>query len=180
MDIHEVWEKALKNTEIIRPRIQPLATFAATTIPYIFLAESAVNHGDTVVRHGEIVVDKPSIILPPNLPQFEGFEFDKEFPSAADYLSTFFLVRGVRFPSMKYENKVNSLDIREEGLSKSVEFYSKELQRQENVSTGLVIGPEDSWQFSVLIFICGQITRSAEGDIKRLFDKFKEGEKGIL
>ena len=174
MDIHDSWEKALKSTEIIRPRVQPLQTFEATEIPYVFLAESALNHGDTVVRKGEVTVEKPAILLPPNLPQFEGFEFDKELKGVEDYLTTFLLVRGIRFPSMKYENKIASLDVREEKLSKAVEFFSHALQQQENVSTGLVIGPEDCWQFSVLIFICGQITRSAEGDIRKLFDRFKD------
>ncbi|MBI4711459.1 MAG: hypothetical protein HY767_03240, partial [Candidatus Omnitrophica bacterium] len=94
MYIHDYWEKALKSTEIIRPRVQPLQTFEATQIPYVFLAESAVNQGDTVVRKGEVTVDKPSIILPPNLPQFEGFEFDKEFSGVEDYLTTFLFVRG--------------------------------------------------------------------------------------
>ena len=174
MDIHDSWEKALKSTEIIRPRIQPLQTFEATQIPYVFLAESVVNPGDTVVRKGEVAVEKPSIILPPHLPQFEGFEFDQKISGVEDYLSTFLLVRGIRFPSMKYENKIASLDIREEKLSKAVESFSRALQQQENVSTGLVIGPEDCWQFSVLIFICSQITRSAEGDIRKLFDRFRE------
>ena len=174
MDIHDSWEKALKATEIIRPRVQPLQTFEATQIPYVFLAESAVNHGDTVVRKGEVTVEKPSIILPPNLPQFEGFEFDEKFSGVEDYLTTFLLVRGIRFPSMKYENKIESLDVREEKLSKAIEFFSHALQRQENVTTGLVIGPEDCWQFSVLIFICSQITRSAEGDIHKLFDRFRD------
>ena len=138
MDIHDSWEKALKSTEIIRPRVQPLQIFASTQIPYVFLAESAVNHGDTVVRKGEVTVDQPSIILPPNLPQFEGFEFDAKFSGVEDYLTTFLLVRGIRFPSMKYENKIASLDLREEKLSKAVEFFSHMLQRQENVSTGLL------------------------------------------
>lgn len=174
MNIHDSWEKALKSTEIHRPRVQPLQTFEATQIPYVFLAESVVNKGDTVVRTGEVTVEKPSIILPPHLPQFEGFEFDKQFAGVEDYLTTFLLVRGIRFPSMKYENKVASLDVREEKLSKAIEFFSHKLQHQENVTTGLVIGPEDCWQFSVLIFICSQIARSAEGDIRKLFDRFRE------
>lgn len=172
MDIRESWEKALKHTEIVRPRVQPLQTFETTQIPYVFLAESSINRGDTVVRKGEVSVEKPSIILPPYLPQFEGFEFEKKFSGVDDYLTTFLFVRGIRFPSMKYENKTASLDVREEKLSKAVESFLQVLQRQENISTGLVIGPEDCWQFSVLIFICGQITRSAEGDIRNLFDRF--------
>ncbi len=174
MDIHDSWEKALKSTEIIRPRVQPLQTFESTLIPYIFLAESAIHPGDTVVRKGEVTVEKPSIILPPHLPQFEGFEFEKKFSGVEDYLTTFLLVRGIRFPSMKYENKIESLDVREEKLARAVDFFSNALQQQENVSTGLVIGPEDCWQFSVLIFICSQIMRSAEGDLRNIFNRFKD------
>lgn len=174
MDIHESWEKALKLTEIVRPRVQPLSTFETTQLPYIFLAESIVNHGDTVVRKGSVAVDKPSIILPPYMPQFEGFEFEKKFSNAEDYLTTFLLVRGIKFPSMKYENTVNSLDVFEGKLKRAIDVYTQQLQKQENLSTGLVVGPEDCWQFSVLIFVCSQVLRSAEGDIRKIFDRYKE------
>ncbi len=174
MDIHESWEKALKHTEIVRPRVQPLQTFEVTQIPYIFLAESLVDHGSTVVRKGDVMVDKPSIILPPDLPQFEGFEFEKRFSGVADYLTTFLMVRGIRFPSLKYENKIASLDVRKEKLAREVEAFLQVLQRQENVSTGLVIGPEDCWQFSILIFICGQIVRSADGDVRKIFERYRD------
>ena len=176
MDIHESWEKALKHTEIVRPRVQPLQTFEATQIPYIFLAESLADQGNTVVRKGNVVVDKPSIILPPDLPQFEGFEFEKQFSGVADYLTTFLMVRGIRFPSLKYENKIASLEAREEKLARAVDFFLQGLQLQENVSTGLVIGPEDCWQFSILIFICGQIVRSADGDVRKIFERYKNSE----
>ena len=43
-------------------------------------------------------------------------------------------------------------------------------------ATGLFIGPEDCWQFSVLIFVCSQILKSAEGDIQKLLDQYKKGE----
>ncbi|MBI3313040.1 MAG: hypothetical protein HYZ83_02255 [Candidatus Omnitrophica bacterium] len=174
MDIYENWEKALKNTEIIRPRVLPLATYEATHLPYIFLAESAVNLGDTVVRKGEIVVDRPSIILPSHLPQFEGF--DEEGKPALDYfqLTNLLLVRGVRFPSLKYNNKVHSLDLCEKKLGETIEDYRRRLEKEENIATGLIVGLEDSWQFSVLIFICGQMIKSADGDIRKLLDDFKK------
>ena len=75
MDIQELWERALKNTEIIRPRVQELHTFSSTQLPYVFLSESSINAGDTVVRKGEVLVEKPSLILPADSPQFEGFSF---------------------------------------------------------------------------------------------------------
>ena len=66
MDIERIWEKALKRTEIIRSRIQPLDTFEATLIPYIFLSESPAGTSGTFVRKGQVLVEKPALVLPPN------------------------------------------------------------------------------------------------------------------
>ncbi len=171
MDIEKAWEKALKYTEIIRPRVAPLNTFKATHLPYVFLAESSVNEGDCVVRKGEVLVEKPSIIIPPDLPQLEGFDFKDVSRQQQDMIINFFLVRGIGFPSLKYNNKTYSLDIFEGRLSKAIKKYSHELQKEENVTSGLVIGPEDCWQFSVLIFVGMQILRSTDNDIKNLMNR---------
>ena len=68
MNLQDAWEKALRKTEIVRARVLPLETFTQTRLPYIALAEAEVNRGDTVVRKGEGLVEKPSPILPPNPP----------------------------------------------------------------------------------------------------------------
>ncbi len=174
MDIHSSWTKALRQTEVIRFRAKPLHAFETTHLPYIFLAESTVNSGDSVVRKGEVMVDKPQIILPSDLPQFEGFDFEKESKLNQDLLTSFLLIRGVRFPSFKYQNKTDSLDVFEGRLKAAIDRYGRELAHEENVSTGLIVGPEDVWQFSVLIFICLQVQRSAEGDIRRLMDDHRK------
>ena len=174
MDIQDSWEKALQKTEIIRPRVHPLQTFAVTHLPYVFLAESSVNNGDTVVRKGEIVVEKPALILPFNTPQFEGFDFEEKMHLNEALLTNFFLVRGVQFPSLKYNNKTDSVDVFEGRLTKAIEYYTSTLQRQENVHTGLIAGSDDCWQLSVLIFICGQVAKSADQDLKKLFDDYRK------
>lgn len=176
MNFQEGWEKALRETEIIRSRVKPLATFEATRLPYIFLAESQLNVGDTIVRKGEVLVEKPAIILPNHLPQFDGFDFEKEFSSGADFLNTFFMIRGIHFPSLHYNNKVNSLDVFEDQLKKAADHFSADLQRREDIHTGLLIGPEECWQFSVVIFICHQILRQADGDIKKLLDDYRKNQ----
>ena len=173
MDIQDGWEKALKNTKIIRTRAQELQTFSDTNLPYIFLAEALVNAGDTVVRRGEVMIEKPGIILPTNLPQFGGFDFEKEFNFGQDMVINFFLVRGVTFPSMKYDNKTSALDIYDGHIEKAVAYYSDMLLRREDVHSGLIVGPEDCWQFSVLLFICTQVAKSANSDIKRLLEEFR-------
>ena len=177
MDLYEAWEKALKTTRIIRPRVQPLSTHETTRLPYIFLSESAVNRGDTAVRKGEVSVERPAIVLSSGLPQFEGFEFEEKMRLNEDFLKTFFLVRGVSFPSMKYKN-LSSLDVHEGTIASAIERYSADLARDENVTTGLIAGQEDCWPLGVLIFVAGQAARSAPNDFRRLYGGPADGSYG--
>ncbi len=181
MDLNEIWAKALKETEIIRSRVQALQTTSATKVPYVLLSESSINLGDTVVRRGEVTVEKPTLFIPSNNPQFEGFEWDR-FQNAKglnpDSLVNFLLIRGVSLPSLRYDNKTNSLNIYEGGLVEAIQHHNDLLQRREDVQTGLIAGPEDCWQFSLLIFICSQVIRNAETDIRHLLREFKKGREG--
>ena len=178
MNIQDGWEKALKNTEIVRPRVQPLDTYATTHIPYIFLSESTINRGDTVVRKGEVLVEKPALLLPFELPHFEGFEFEEKMHLNEDILKNFFLVRGVRFPSLKFNNRTDSIDVFEGSLSRAIEYYKSFLQKNENVNTGLIAGTDDVWPFSVLIFLGGQVSKSADSDIKKLYEDMRR--RGLM
>ncbi|HDZ77196.1 MAG TPA: hypothetical protein ENH41_03840 [Candidatus Omnitrophica bacterium] len=177
MNMNDSWEKALQNTKLIRPRVQELFTFTSTPLPYLFLSESSVNRGDTVVRQGEVVVERPALILPSNLPQFEGFDSQDQSGFNESSLTNFLFIRGVKFPSLKYNNKTQKLDVFEGALDTAVSFHLNRLEREENVSTGLVSGPEDCWQLSVLIFVCSQIARSAEGDMKRIVERLLSRDK---
>ncbi len=176
MNFNEIWTKALKQTEIIRTRVQALMTMGDTRVPYVILSESSINVGDTVVRKGEVTVQRPSLIVPPNNPQFDGFDFEGFGDGTGidqNSMINFLLVRGISLPSMRYDNKTSSLDVYEGKLSDAIKYYNNILQQQENVQTGLIAGPEDCWQFSLLIFICTQIARNAEKDIKKLLNEYK-------
>jgi hypothetical protein len=173
MDFYEIWNKVLGETEIVRPRVQPLLTFADTVVPYIFLTESSVNHRDTLARNGEVIVQRPSLVLPPNIPQFEGFEFEND-QTQADNMMNFLLIRGIQVPSLRYNNKTASLQIYEGNLKSAVDFYRDKLEQQENVHTGLILGPADGWQFSVLIYLCTQIVRNASRDLAQLMAEYRK------
>jgi hypothetical protein len=177
MNIDDAWKKALKNTEIIRARIQGLHTGGQTQVPYILLSESAVNMGDTVVRKGEVVIEKPSLLIPPHNPQFEGFDFQEAVGLNENSMINFLLVRGVSIPSLRYDNRTNSLDIFEGRLSSAIDHFKNQLSQKENVKTGLIAGPEDVWQFSLLIFTCSQIARNAQADIRKLLEDYREGKQ---
>jgi len=174
MDLEEKWNKALAQTEIVRSKVAYLSTFETTTLPYIFLAESTINLGDTVVRQGKILVHRPAIILPEDMPQFEGFEFEEDYQINADMVRMFLLVRGVSFPSLKYEHEISKLDIYEGPIEKARAYFKQMLENAEDTQTGLIIGPEDTWQFSLLIYVGLLIGKSAPSDLRKLWEKFKD------
>jgi hypothetical protein len=172
MDIEELWEKAQRKTEIVRGRVKALPTFVSTKVPYVFLGESEVNEGHTVVRRGKVTIEKPLILLPEDLPQFEGFNFKEDLDMEQGTMQMFFLMRGVRFPSLKYNNFVDKLSLEEASLAKTAAKYKKTFERKENVNTALLLGSEDCWQLSVLLYMASLIGRCARTDIINLMEKF--------
>ena len=177
MDIQELWDNARKRTEILRMRMQELSAVDVTTVPYVFLAESALNQGDTVVRKGHVLVERPSIVLPGFSPQFEGFAFDKELHVSDETVATFLLVRGIHFPSLRYRHEISSLDLFEGNLQKAITHFKDQLQRAEDIKTGLVIGIEEAWQFSILLLVGMLVIRSAEGDLRRFLDEWRKRQQ---
>ena len=174
MDINQAWNKAFRETEIIRYRVQSLMTFKDTLIPYIVLSESSINVGDTIVRSGEVLVERPSLILPPNNPQLKGFDLEMDTVLKNDSFINFLLIRGISLPSLKYDNQTHELNVHEDRLSNAIHYYHNKLLKEENVHSGLIVGPEDCWQLSVFIYTCTQIVRNSQEDIKKLLKKYKE------
>lgn len=175
MSLEELWDKALKQTEIIRSRMLELATFETTVLPYVFLAESSLNAGDTVVRRGHVLVERPSLILPS--PQFNGFAFEHDLHLSEDAVVNFLLVRGIKFPSLRYRHELSSLDLREGSLQQTIDHFSNQLTRAEDLSTGLVVGPEDAWQLSIMMLVGSLVSRSLEGDLRRLLEAWRKRQQ---
>ena len=168
MNIQEQWERALRGTEIIRSRVLPLSTMQSTRLPYRFLAESSVNQGDTIMRTGQVIVTKPWIALPSASPYLEGFTMSEQRPVDPDFLVNFLLVRGVSFPSLRYKHELSTLEVLEQPLSDTVARFRRQCEEREEVASGLLVGPEDVWQWSVLIFTASLIGRAAGDDLRRL------------
>ena len=174
MNLEKLWHKALEKTEIHRSRLNNLYTFQPTDLPYIFLAESSVNMGDTVVRKGRITVDKPLLILPKQYPLFEGFDFVKDLHINSKTVSSFLLMRGINLPYLKYQNKTYSIDIYEGSLKKAIEHHKKILEKKEDVQLGLIVGTDDLWQISLLIYVAAMVSKSAANDIDKFLKKLKD------
>ncbi len=170
MNLREKWDKAVNQTDVVRWRKTNLATFDRTILRYAFLGKSLVNAGDTVQRKGRIVVHRPLLLLPENIPQFEGFDSLKDLGIDEDDLARFLLIRGVSFPSLKYQNETDSLDLVEKPLKDATNRLLTKLDKEDNSDTGVLVGPEDCWQFSVIIYAGGLMNRSATRDIRRILD----------
>ena len=173
MDLQELWNKALKNTEILRPRVQAISSTADTQLPYLFLAPSEVNSGDTVVRRGEVVLTRPSFVLPQTFAHLEGFDLEKDLHYSPDTVINFLLVRGVQLPNLKVANSTVKVDVFEGKLEKARSVYGDSLVRAEDTATTLMVGAPDAWQFSILIFIGLLAQRSATRDVKALLEEWK-------
>lgn len=169
-----MWEKAKEKTEVLRGRAKGLSTFKKTDVPYVFLGESSVNEGHTVIRKGKVVVERPVILLPENTPFFEGFDFEGELHMNQDAIQMFLFMRGIRFPSLKYNHTGTKLDLSEDSLSVAAEKMKRKLEKEENVTTALILGPEDCWQFSVLLYIAGLVGRCARLDMQNLIDRIAD------
>ncbi len=171
----ELWNEAINNTEIVRLPIKRLLTFGLTNFDYVFLGESLVNKGDTVVRKGKLSIDKPALILPGNMPTFKGFNTEDGI-GLDSKLSSFFYVRGISFPSLRYTNEICEIDIFEGSLTEAERHYLDEVRNNELISTGIVIGSDMSWQFSVLLMSCHIIDNYVDRDLREIINKIKKKE----
>lgn len=171
--MEEKWNRVLKETKIIRHRLPFLSSSDLTELNYIFLGASLVNPGDTVVREGKILVDKPMILLPKHFPQFQDFDLDEELGVNEDFFRSFLLIRGIRFPSLKYKHEVSTVDVFESDVDEAASHFGNLLERKEDIETGLVVGPTDAWQFSILLYINMLMQSSVERNINDLFDDFR-------
>lgn len=172
MNIEGLWQKAISKTEIYRARLKYLYTFDQTALSYIYLAESAVNEGDVVRRQGSVMVQRPIVFLPGDMPQLEGFEIeDRNLSIGNDAVAAFLFMRGVSFPTMKYLNQTVKLDVIPGPLSKAIKHYKEDLEKKEDINTGLLVSPEDCWQFAVLIYAAVLAAKSIPEDIKNILKR---------
>ncbi len=177
MSLEELWHESLKKTEIVRLPLKRLLTFGATNFEYIFLAESLVNQGDTVVRKGKFVIDQPAIVLPRNSASFEGFADEAVGGLTDEALSSFFYVRGISFPSLKYKNEIYELDLFEGSLAQAEKNFLNQVREREDIATAIMIGADTSWQFSTILTACQMIDAHIDHDLKMILEKIKKRKR---
>lgn len=172
MDFQDKFEKAWRKTRILRPVERKLFTFGDTRLPYFLVAESLVNKGDTVVREGEVVVQRPIIFTPrPGHPLFEGFG-EKEEKAAG-----LIIQRLMYIPPYKYKNESHRLYVASEPLDEVVARFNQRLDREENRQTAIIQAIADMWEVAVMRFAAERMIKSIPSNLRELKERgFLEGD----
>lgn len=157
---------AMEQTKIHRARKSSLYTFGTTRLPYLFSAKSAVNTGETVVRSGEIVTDKPALILPETAPTFSGFPADE---GEMRRMSVMF-GRMFRFPVLRYHNSAESMEVVTGEMERIVEAQLDKLDKEGNSRTAVISGLEDCWYISLIIYAGEMMQKSAPDNLKEMME----------
>ena len=98
---------AVRNTHVVRPPRQTLATFGTTTIRYYLVTEPLYGEIDpgkerdeAVVREGTVMAERPQVVTPYYLSRTEGFS-----ENAAQYLERLVQEYGPHAPGLLYAYK---------------------------------------------------------------------------
>ena len=156
---------AVKQTEILRPPKQTIATFGTTNIGYYLVTEPAYaelvkNVTETVVREGRVIAERPRIVTPYYLSQLEGFS-----PEARKYFDKLVRIHGANTPGLlyTYKNEPKELTIVSDNLLSVVNKLNAEIDKRGDPLASIIKGEDEFWDVSLMKFIF-EVTRSSLPD----------------
>ena len=170
MDIdNERIRQAVKRTEILRAPKQSLATFGTTNIYYYLVTEPVYSElvknvtepkatqGETVVREGRVIAERPRIVTPYYLSRLEGFSSE-----ARGYFEALLKAHGPDAPGLfyTYKNEPKELNIVSDNLLSVVNKLNAEIDKRGDPLTSIIKGEDELWDVSLMKFIY-EMTRSS-------------------
>ena len=177
MDIDDEKIKyAVKNTEILRPPKQTIATFGMTNIYYYLVpepiySELAKDVTETVVREGRVVAERPRVVTPYYLSRLEGFSLE-----ARKYFDMLVKVQGANVPGLfyAYKNEPKELNIVSDNLLSVVSKLNAEIDKRGDPLASIIKGEDELWDVSLMKFIY-EVTRSSlQNNLRQM------GTRGLL
>ncbi len=184
MDIdNERIREAVRRTEILRAPKQSLATFGTTNIYYYLVTEPVYSElvknvtepkatqGETVVREGRIIAEKPRIVTPYYLSRLEGFSSE-----ARRYFDELVKTHGSNIPGLfyTYKNEPKELNIVAGDLLSVVDKLNTEINKRGDPLTSIIKGEDEFWDVSLMKFIY-EMTRSSLRN-----NLWQMGSRGLL
>lgn len=167
---------AVLGTEILRAPKQSLYTFGTTNITYFLVtqpsyAESKDEVGETVVREGKVVAERPRIVTPFYLSRLEGFGTE-----ARRYFDSLMTEHGPNAAGVfyTYRNEPKDLNIISDSLPSVVDKINTEIDQRGDTLSAIIRGVDTLWDVSLLKFIF-ELTRQSVGD-----NVHQMGQRGLL
>lgn len=179
MDINdERIEYAVRNTEILRPPKQSLATFGTTNLYYYLVTEPSypelvkrAGTEETVVREGRVITEKPKIVTPYYLSQLDGFSTE-----ARRYFNTLVRVHGPDAPGLfyAYRNEPGQLNIVSDNMLSVVSKINEDIDKRGDPLASIIKGEDALWDVSLLKFVYEITKNSLRDNVSQL------NAKGLL
>lgn len=166
--------EAVRNTKILRARKNYLFTFGNTRLPYVMVANSLINAGSSVIRTGEVVVEKPQIIISNDSSAFEGFDIDRSLVDI-DQVKFALMSRGISFPQMNYKNSTQFLEVVSDKLEVIIERQMNQFEDANDSRVGLIQCREDTWNLSLLHYVLTQVIRSSTSNMQEYLERYPLG-----
>lgn len=163
-------ESAALNTEIVRHPRQHLATFGITNIYYYIVTEPSYQEfteatGETVIREGRVIAERPKIVTPYYLTNLEGFSSD-----ARRYFNMLLEMHGADTPGLfySYKNEPLNLNIVSDSVQAIIEKLNEEIDKKGDPLASIIKGQDDLWDVSLLKFIYEITSRSLRSNVSQL------------
>jgi len=167
---------AVRNTKILRPPKQSLATFGTTNIYYYLLTEPVYKDmvedaSETVIREGRVIAQKPKVVTPYYLSQLEGFSSE-----ARRYFDMLISKHGTNVAGLfyGYRNEPKELNIVSDGLLAVVDRLNAEIDKRGEPLTSIIKGEDELWDVSLMQFIYEITGSSVQNNLRQM------GARGLL
>lgn len=167
---------AVRNTKILRPPKQSLATFGTTNIYYYLLTEPVYKDmvedvGETVIREGRVIAQKPKVVTPYYLSQLEGFSSE-----ARRYFDMLISKHDTNVAGLfyGYRNEPKELNIVSDGLLAVVDRLNAEIDKRGEPLTSIIKGEDELWDVSLMQFIYEITGSSVQNNLRQM------GARGLL
>jgi hypothetical protein len=171
MDINdERIAQAVRNTKIIRPPKQTLATFGTTNVYYYLLTQPAYKelmggYPETVIREGKVIAERPKIVTPYYLSRLDGFSKD-----ARRYLEMLIDKQGAQTPGIfySYRNEPKELNIVSDSLLAVVDKIKDDIEKRGDPLASIIQGEDELWDVSLMKFIFEITSSSLHNNISEM------------
>jgi hypothetical protein len=176
-------KQAVRHTEILRAPKQSLYTFGTTNIYYYLLTcpvytKPTEETGETVIREGRVIAQKPRIVTPYYLAHLEGFS-----PEARRYFEALMNQYGQNVAGLfyTYKNEPKELNIVSDNLLSVVDKLNAEIDKRGEHLAAIIKGEDQLWDVSLLKFIFELTRRSAQDNMMQLGNRglFNMDSRGI-